>query len=419
MKSERAESPDFADAVLRASSDVLAVIDSQGTLTFASPAAQRMLGYEANTLIGADAFALVHRDDQLGVLEGFASTTSSADSRPTPLLVRLRRADGSWIDTEIIATNHLDDPIICGLVLTIRDVSESMRTEPALRESEERYRLIVELAHEGIGVMDRNATITYANRALATMFGTTVTDLIGRSFYEFMSADARTSAIQFARTRSTTIAPRDFPFHTKDGRKIWTRLSTTTLALHDGTYNGAVVLVTDITERRALEQQLARDAQYDVLTGLANRRTLFSVLSSRVTEPPGRCAVIFADLDKFKEVNDTYGHQAGDEVLRAVPRRIAATARKGDVVARVGGDEFVVVSADLPSEREALAIGTRLSQALSEPIEACGIRIGVTLSVGIAFSDPDDDADSLLARADHALYRAKRAGRDRIEVAEL
>ena len=125
-------------ALVRVSPDLLAVIDASGALSFASPAAEAMLGYAPNGLLGVNAFDLVHPVDQVGALEGFASTMSSTDSRALPLLIRLRHADGSCLETEIIGTNHLADPDIEGVVLNIRDVSDSMRTEDALRISEER-----------------------------------------------------------------------------------------------------------------------------------------------------------------------------------------------------------------------------------------------------------------------------------------
>src|SRR5262249_40018986 len=156
--------------------------------------------------------------------EGFVSTSASADSRPTPLLMRLQHADGRWIQTEVIATNHLDDPTINGLLLTIRDVSESMRTEDSLRASEGRYRLIVELAHEGIFIVDDSGRVTYANRAFAGMLATTVSDLLGRSIFDFMDVDSRARAQSFARRNTGTSGDaHDFQLITADGRILWTR----------------------------------------------------------------------------------------------------------------------------------------------------------------------------------------------------
>src|ERR1700722_20303736 len=128
-----------------------------------------MLGYPAGEIVGCNAFELVHPDDQVSALEGFDSSVSSADSRPLPTLIRLKRANGSWLQTEVIATNHLEDEHVRGLLLSIRDVERSMRTEAALRESEEHHRLIVELSREGIWTVDAMGQTTFANRAMAEM----------------------------------------------------------------------------------------------------------------------------------------------------------------------------------------------------------------------------------------------------------
>jgi diguanylate cyclase (GGDEF)-like protein/PAS domain S-box-containing protein len=408
----------LARAVLREMSDVVAIVDDAGRLRYVSDGVEQLLGYQVAEMIGMDAFDLVHPDDHAGALEGFESTLSASDSRPTPLLLRLRMANGEWLDSEVIATNRLADDDIRGLLLSMRDVSESMRTEQALRDSEAHYRLIVELAHEGIWVIDANAVTTYANRAMAEMLGTTVAALIGRSIFEFMDDDGRSEAIAKLERRVVGASgEHDFRLITADGRALWTRMNTSPLSQRDGTYTGAIALVADVTERRALEQRLAHEAQSDPLTGLANRNALFDEIT-RVLDRETLCGVLFADIDCFKRINDVHGHRAGDDVLRAVSKRLAGAVRGCDTVARVGGDEFVVVTPLLDYPGEAAVIARRVRNALSEPVRVADATIDVDVSVGVAIAVPDlDDADSLLARADDALYRAKRAGRGRVEVA--
>lgn len=406
----------LASAILARASDVVAVVGPDGNLTYVSPSARTMLGYGEASLLGTSAFDLVHPSDQVGAFEGFESTSSADDSRPSPLLLRLRNADGTWRETEVIATNHLDDPQIAGLLLSIRDVSQSMRTDRALRDSEERYRLIVELAREGIWVVDARGITTYANRAMARMLDTTVNRLIGCSLLEFVDDDTRIRArTLFGRGAGSGVDEHDFRLVTRGGHSLWTRVNISPVLMHDGTFNGAIALVTDVTDRRLLEEQLEREARIDSLTGVANRNTLFDVLSRQLARP-ALCGVFFADLDRFKSINDTYGHHAGDQTLRVVAERLSSIVRQQDTVARVGGDEFVVVSAPLRDEAEALEIGQRIPRVLDAPVRIGDISISVDLSVGIAFSTGQDDADSLLARADHALYQAKRNGRARIEV---
>ena len=163
-----------------------------------------------------------------------------------------------------------------------------------------------------------------------------------------------------------------------------------------------------------LEKRLAADARQDALTGVANRTALFEALADKLAS--GRLvAALYIDLDGFKGVNDVYGHAVGDEVLRAGAARLCGAVRGGDIVARVGGDEFVVVSNSLENEDAALVLGRRIRDVLARPISFGASEIEVGASVGIAFAS-DGDPDTLLSDADRALYRAKRTGRGRVEL---
>jgi diguanylate cyclase (GGDEF)-like protein len=193
-------------------------------------------------------------------------------------------------------------------------------------------------------------------------------------------------------------------------------MNTSPITDHSGWYRGAIALVTDVTERRALEQRLAADARRDSLTGVGNRTALFESLNAKLASGH-LVAALYIDLDGFKNVNDGYGHAVGDEVLRTVAARLGGAVRLGDIVARVGGDEFVVVSDALEDHEAALQLGSRIRDVLSLPITFAATRIQIGASVGIAFaSTPDADPDTLLSDADRALYRAKRTGRGRVEL---
>jgi diguanylate cyclase (GGDEF)-like protein/PAS domain S-box-containing protein len=401
-------------ALIRATPDLISVVDASGLLTYTSPACHTMLGVPPHELIGTSAFDLVHPIDQIGALEGFASTMRSADSRADPLLVRLRHGDGSWLDCEIIGTNHLDDPEIAGMVLSIRDVSASMRTEDALRASEERYRLIVELAREGICVMDAQEDTAFANHALADLLGTTVKEMLGCSLLDFIDEDDRVEARARIAGFGDVSAEQDLRIVTRSGQLVWARVRTSALREHDGTHRGAIVFVTDVTERRALEQRLAEEARRDPLTGVANRKELFETLT-RILEQGTLTAALYVDLDGFKDVNDQFGHTLGDELLCSVAGRVRGAIRGVDSLARVGGDEFVVICGELDSTEEAIAIGERVREVLNKPFGLAVGSVRIDSSIGIAFARTPD-ADDLLARADQALYRAKRKGRGRIEI---
>ena len=175
-------------------------------------------------------------------------------------------------------------------------------------------------------------------------------------------------------------------------------------------------------ERRHSEQLLLHAALHDTLTGIPNRSHFFGELQ-RIEHPgpdedQGRCAVLFADLDGFKEINDTFGHGVGDEVLAVIARRLEGAVRPGDVVARVGGDEFAVLCTDLDADGEATAVAERLIEVVSRPIGVGEITARVGLSIGVAFHDPASEVEErLVDAADHALYRAKQAGKGRWVVA--
>ncbi|SOE03364.1 putative bifunctional diguanylate cyclase/phosphodiesterase [Blastococcus haudaquaticus] len=187
----------------------------------------------------------------------------------------------------------------------------------------------------------------------------------------------------------------------------------------DPDVNGVVVHATDVTERKRAEQTLAHQAFHDGLTGLANR-ALFTDRVEQALRHDARhgdtSAVVYVDLDGFKAVNDNLGHQAGDELLRQVAERLAATVRGGDTLARLGGDEFAILVGQAGTAEEATAAGERVLVALGRPVRIGNQVVTVSGSVGVAVSDPDATSDSLVRDADIAMYAAKAAGRGRVVV---
>ena len=186
---------------------------------------------------------------------------------------------------------------------------------------------------------------------------------------------------------------------------------------------GIVVNGDDVTERRQLEGELRRRASYDELTGLPNRRLLgerLEVAVSRVRRKHLVLAVLFCDVDHFKRVNDTLGHEAGDSLLKEVARRLLSVARGCDAVARVGGDEFIIVLEEIEDAYGAIMAANRFAAAVREPITISDETVRVTLSIGAATTDRmrTDDVAQLLRAADAALYRAQLQGRDRAVLCE-
>ncbi len=200
-----------------------------------------------------------------------------------------------------------------------------------------------------------------------------------------------------------------------DGSSFWSSMNTSVAKDVDGTTIFGITTVEDITHERAEEDRLRFRALHDPLTGLPNRDLLDEGLRralARARRGGMRVAVLFLDLDRFKEVNDRMGHAVGDELLRALAQRLESSARGGDIVARLGGDEFVIVVEDVRTDAQAEASTARFLEEVRRPVVLGGAKVTLDASIGLVVTDPgDEDPDEVLRRADSAMYEAKRAGR--------
>jgi diguanylate cyclase (GGDEF)-like protein/PAS domain S-box-containing protein len=576
-------------------SDVISIIEADGTVRYASPAASRMFGYPEASVHGADLLEIVHPDDVERVRSLWTERAGAAQTL-SPIELRAQRADGSYVDVEVIANNLLSDPAVRGIVMTTRDITERKAAETRLSESqaqladsEARYRAVVDDQTELVCRYRPDTTLTFVNRAFAEFFGRTTEECIGTTLLDLYPAverdreierlasfgpdkqvqtledweiDARGALhwyqwtdraflddagaiVEFQsvgrdateRRRATMLTAqqaaileqvaRGVPLDASltgiaqmveqhfrghvgvmwlfDAERAALRLGTTwrMSADFDGIYDGSgsstapamvaietrqPVVVTDVAstppsswrdatiahemrscfstpvlasdgqrvlgvldvytrrpsepsdeerqiaslvthlaaiaiERKEFEDRLAHQSMHDPLTGLPNR-TLFL---DRLAQAVARCrrteaqvAVLFFDLDRFKVVNDSLGHDAGDELLVDVARRLESVVRPGDTVARFGGDEFTVLCEDLPfddARARALEIAQRLSVALNTPFTLQTHETFLSASIGISLAlHGDERPEELLRDADAAMYHAKELGRGRVEV---
>lgn len=302
-----------------------------------------------------------------------------------------------------------------------RAVEGLTRAQDEIVTAGERFRSLVQNAFDAIIVVDETGNISYIGGAFGEVFGLDPDDHLGLSVTTLRDRLHPDDVIdlQQALTRIS---------HGADAQSIQTRFWHT-----DATWrwlelvvrasrtteagNGLVINVRDITASKRSQELLEHRAGHDELTGLPNRSLLVDRLSVALQQDTDEIVgLLFLDLDRFKNVNDTLGHGVGDQLLVAVARRLEGAIRDRDTVARLGGDEFVVLVSGVESVDALVAVGDRVRATLDQPIALDGIAARVAVSIGVSIARPGDDAIVLLRNADVAMYQAKQAGRGRVEV---
>ena len=355
----------------------------------------------------------VHPDDRAAV-EANTLATFATDAETT-IDFRLVRADGEML--WVRGTGRVvEDGRGRRLAGAVQDISEA-------RRADERFRALVQHAPDIIAVFDEAGVVTYASPALSRILGHDPADITGIANPGIVHpADLETVAAAFERARDEPGVPVTVEFRAqhRDGTYVWLEATFTSL-VEDADVRAVVINARDISERRSAAAALAHQALHDPLTDLPNRALFLDRTSHALARSRRRgtgVAVMFVDLDGFKEVNDAFGHNCGDNVLRSVAAILGMVVRSGDTVARLGGDEFVVCCEDVEDEAEAIEIADRLTTALQLPFGTGRLQCDVTASIGIALASgtPHESADSLLRDADAAMYQAKQRGRNRWEI---
>jgi diguanylate cyclase (GGDEF)-like protein/PAS domain S-box-containing protein len=283
------------------------------------------------------------------------------------------------------------------------------------RLDDDLLRAFVEATEALVCIMDGDGRILLANRALQDFTGRAADELHGRWFWDVFVAPEHVVLAQDAIERAIatgTAYPQEGDWLTGDGERRRVAMRNTVLTDDDGLPYGIACVGLDVTDDRRREEMLHQRAQTDLLTGIANRGALFEALHRRLDEGPG-CALLFCDLDQFKEINDEHGHAVGDRVLAAAAARLVAVAGPGDLVARLGGDEFVIVC---PRQDEiALSeLSRRVAAEIGRPFPGPEGPLTLGVSVGIAIGQPGESPDELIGRADRAMYGVKTHQRRRL-----
>ncbi|MCW2983321.1 MAG: hypothetical protein JWR63_891 [Conexibacter sp.] len=416
-------------AVVEGLDEGVVVTDSDRRAVSWNASALRILELSAEELAGAvapfkDDLTIVAEHDGRPLAAG-ESLSAIAQREGRPIAGTSTRTDAhgdpQWLRVHARPLNPAAGTA-GGIVLTFADVTTTITTQRTLREERDRAQRYLEVASTLVVVLDQRGRVELVNRQGLELLGFAEDELLGRDWFDAVvpAPDRLDARRAFARLVSGVEPPRDSLetfVRTKDGgdRKIAWRNSA--LRNEDGEILAVLRSGEDVTERRRAEAQVAYLAYHDALTGLPNRTQLEEQLRTdlaRARRSGEAVALLYFDLDNFKLVNDSLGHAAGDEVLRETARRVSELVRGGDVLARQGGDEFLLLMHCAGAETAAAAAqlaAERIAGALERPVEISDAEFHIGASIGVAlFPEHADDAESLLKNADAAMYQAKRTG---------
>ncbi|HLI33069.1 MAG TPA: diguanylate cyclase [Solirubrobacteraceae bacterium] len=390
----------------------------------------RMFGFSAEELIGKNVLDQIHPDDQPRAVEGWLAMLSTM--RMQQARMRRRRKDGSYLWVDVTMHNFLHDPERRHVLVELIDVSAEMAAQEAVQEREELLRRLMDAMPDGVLHVDRDRHVRFHNARLLDILharampprsaqGTAAEQEQGGTeqgvcLGELLRTLSEAGSIAFHMTLARVLAEGvdeelEADFQAAQGEWRRALFSFRALRRTEREVNGAIITVLDITDSARARAELERRATFDALTHCLNRSSITAALQRELAGASRKeTAVVFVDLDHFKQVNDTLGHAAGDEVLVAVVERLRHATRSEDQIGRLGGDEFLLLIRGVPEPEVAMGVAERISASLREPLRLAGGPLAMVASLGVAWvTGPDDDAESLIARADEAMYRSKAA----------
>ena len=401
-------------AILEATGDGILAVDNAGRVIRANRRFADLWKIPSGLLEkGGDEALLTYVLDQLVDPEAFLEKVHKLYESTTEDFNTILFKDGRIMERSSCAL--LNEGVINGRVWSFRDITDRVQTEEALKESEEKHRNLFQNANEAIFVA-QDGKLVFLNPMSVNLIGYSGEEVMSRSFIEFIHPDDRGMVIdRHIRRMKGEEIPHLYSFRIihRDGNVKWVELNTVSISWEGkpATLN----FMSDITDRKQTEEAIRQMAYHDTLTGLPNRKLFFDRLGIALAQARRNqmgVAIAMLDLDNFKDVNDHLGHDVGDLVLKEAAERLLDTMRRGDTVARFGGDEFILILPELKGA-DAVQVAEKLVDAFRKPFLIDDHELISTTSVGIAIYPGDGmDADALIKNADIAMYQAKQTGRD-------
>ena len=397
------------------------VLDHKQRFTQVNQQMAKELGMGREALIGTsiDAFLLAEARDSMA-----KHFTEALAGNAIAYTTQLTDASGRSSDLSIVMIPMSASDKIGHVLCFAENITERKKAELELYESRQMLQLIIDNIPQSVFWKDINSVYQGGNRSLLEDAGLqSIDELIGRTDADFrwkdlaahyhqVDQDVMRSGMPRMRMQATDVR--------RDGTECWIETSKIPLRDERGKVVGVLAVTEDITARKYMEQELFRRANYDTLTELPNRGYFQSQLEEAVKRAQRRdgLALMYFDIDRFKRINDTYGHDTGDQVIRMFAQRVRALLRESDFLARLGGDEFVLIAEGLHRRADAAVIAQKLVEAMWPPLNVGGTVLQVSTSIGAAYFEPGMTPDQLVKAADQAMYNAKRAGRNCFRQAE-
>ena len=391
-------------------------IDSQWRFTHVNQRLTQTLGVSQQDMIGRSVGDFLSEETRGMARQHFSEAMRGQAVAYNNILIG---KNGQRSDVSVVLIPIRSQGKVAFVLALAENITERKRAETRLYESSQMLRLILDAVPQRIFWKNLDGVYQGSNRALLEDAGLeSVEDLTGKTDFDmpwrelaerYRAEDANVIASGVPWMRA------QYAYFRRDGAEMWVETSKIPLLDNDGKPVGVLGVVEDITERKATEQELFRRANYDSLTGLPNRPYFYSQLNhavKRAGRHSGALALMYFDIDRFKQINDTYGHDVGDDVIRMFAVRTRSVLRDEDVMARLGGDEFVLIVENLPDQHHADLIAEKLVGSMERPFVLGGATLQVSTSIGVAYYRRGMKPDELIKAADDAMYAAKQAGRN-------
>lgn len=393
-----------------------------GTFRFVNPKFQEYVGYSAEELIGRSSLEIVHPEDRDSVRENAVKMLKKRQSRPYEFRTVTKNGQVKWTMETVTSVYFDGKKSVLGNYV---DINDRKRSEEILKASEERYRTILENIEDGYYEVDLKGVLTFFNESLCKISGFPGKELMGTKISQYVDKNDLKKIFRITQEIYQTGQPKkhlDFQIICQDGFKRHIEISSSLIRDLSGNPIGFRGIARDIDERKKAEATIFHMAYHDTLTGLPNRMLFNDRLNMAISTArrnDKKFAVMMLDLDGFKLVNDLLGHDIGDLLLQNVGYRLRSHLRRSDTVARMGGDEFMLLLPEINRKEDAEAIAKKIINSFHQGFILKNQKLRITASIGIAiYPDSGTDFDMLKKNADIAMYKVKEKGRDNFQCYE-